>query len=234
VAAERSPGDVLVDAVAEARRIRGSVNVEPDDSRRWSAVVAAVDGSLELRVAEPRRRFWKGTGEQTRWLREHGFEPAFDCWVLPLARETRDGEAAERWAEALDGGLGVDPESVRRGYVGRGVPEHDVPHPSAPHSEHITAAMHAVVRGEFDRVNVFGGRPSKPWAWVWDTPDQPGLLIECLHRDDPGDGEKDEWHVPRTLDGCREGSRELLRRLSPEWPDAEAVPLFIHLLTPRG
>jgi hypothetical protein len=105
VAAERSPGDVLVDAVAEARRIRGSVNVEPDDSRRWSAVVAAVDGSLE---------------------------------------------------------------------------------------------------------------------------------IECLHRDDPGDGEKDEWHVPRTLDGCREGSRELLRRLSPEWPDAEAVPLFIHLLTPRG
>ena len=65
------------------------------------------------------------------------------------------------------------------------------------------------MRGEFNRVNVFGGRPAAPWACVWDVVGEPGLRVECPHRDDP-DNEIDTWHVPRTPDGCREGARELL------------------------
>jgi hypothetical protein len=144
-----------------------------------------------------------------------------------------DEEAAERWREALAGALGVDPDSVERTYTGRGMPVGDVLPPSAPHEAHVAAAMHAVVRGEFNRANVFGGRPSGVWAWVWDVVGEPGLRIEHPHRDDP-DSEIDEWHVERSLDGCREGADELLRRVEAEWADARSLPLFLHLLTPHG
>ncbi len=80
---------------------------------------------------------------------------------------------------------------------------------------------------------MFGGRPSAPWAFVWDVVGEPGLRVERPHRDDP-DNEIDTWHVPRTPDGCREGAQELLRRVEGDWPDAQALPLFIHLLTPHG
>jgi hypothetical protein len=233
VATERTSRSDYLDAVAEARRIRGSINLEPADSRRWSAIVAAVDGSLELRLAEPPRRRLRRAGDEQRWLEEHGFSKAVDCWVLPLDASTPDAVAAERWSEALAGALGVDPGSVERTYTGRGMASSDAPPATAPFEAHVAAAMHAVVRGECNRVNVFGGRPSSVWAWVWDVVGEPGLRIEHPHRDDP-DGEIDEWHVERSLDGCREGAAELLRRVEAQWPDARALPLFIHLLTRHG
>jgi hypothetical protein len=208
------------------------VNLEPADSRRWSAIVAATDGSLELRVAEPPRRLLRRAGEEQRWLETHGFAKSFDCWVLPLDGATPDDAVAERWIEALAGAHGLAPSEVRLAYVGRGMPEDDIPPASAPHDAHLTAALHAIVRGEFNRMNVFGGRPSSLWAWVWDVVDEPGLRIERQHRDDP-DNEIDTWHVPRTLEGCREGAEELLRQVEGDWPDARRAPLFIHLLTPR-
>jgi hypothetical protein len=171
--------------------------------------------------------------DEHRWLDAHGFSKAVDCWVLPLAASTSDEEAAERWSEALAGALGVDPDSVERTYTGRGMPLGDVLPASASHEAHVAAAMHAVVRGEFNRATVFGGRPSGLWAWVWDVVDEPGLRIEHPHRDDP-DHEIDEWHVERSLEGCREGAAELLGRVEAEWPDARSLPLFIHLLTPHG
>ena len=87
-------------AVAEARRIRGSVTLEPADSRRWSAIVAATDGSLELRVAEPPRR--RARWSKETWLAEHGFTRARDCWVLPLDASVGDDEAAARWMRRAD------------------------------------------------------------------------------------------------------------------------------------
>jgi hypothetical protein len=213
-------------AVSEARRIRGSVNLEPADSRRWSAIVSAVDGSLELRVAEPRRRPWR----KDTWLADHGFARAHDCWVLPLDASVSDDAAAARWVEALAGAHGLGAGDVAVAYVGTGAT--DVP-ASAPHVAHVEAALAAVVSGAFNRAHVFGGRPSAPWAFVWDVVEEPGLRVERPHRDDP-DNEIDTWHVPRTAEGCREGARELLRRVEGDWPDARTLPLFIHLLAPHG
>jgi hypothetical protein len=203
------------------------VNLEPADARRWSAVVAAVDGSLELRVAEPRRRPpWR----KDTWLADHGFTRAHDCWVLPLEASVSDDDAADRWMEALAGAHGLAAGEVAVAYVGTGAA--DVP-ASAPHVAHVEAALVAVAGGEFNRAHVFGGRPSAPWAFVWDVVEEPGLRVERPHRDDP-DNEIDTWHVPRTPAGCREGAQELLRRVEGDWPDARALPLFIHLLTPHG
>ena len=213
--------------MAEARRIRGSVTLEPADSRRWSAVVAATDGSLELRVAEPpRRRPWS----KETWLADHGFTRARDCWALPLDASVGDDEAAARWMDALTGAHGLAAGDVGVVYVGPGVPA--VP-ASAPHVAHVEAALEAVVRREFNRLHVFGGRPSAPWAFVSDVVDEPGLRVERPHRDDP-DNEIDQWHVPRTLEGCRAGAEELLRRVEGDWPGARDAPLFIHLLAPHG
>jgi len=233
VATERASRRSYLDAVAEARRIRGSINLEPADGRRWSAIVAAVDGSLELRVAEPPRRVLRRGSDERRWLEAHGFSPGVDCWVLPLDASVTDDAAAARWSEAVSGALGVDPGSVERTYTGTGMAWQDAPAASAAHEEHVAAAMRAVVRGEFNRVNVFGGRPSALWAWIWDVVGEPGLRIECPHRDDP-DGEIDKWHVERSPEGCRDGAVALLARVEADWPGAWKLPLFIHLLTPHG
>ena len=227
MATERTSRSVYLEAVVEARRSRGSVNVEPADSRRWSAIVAAVDGSLELRVAEPpRKRPWR----KETWLADHGFTRAADCWVLPLDASVSDDAAAARWAEAFAGAHGLFPEDVAVTYVGTGATDVAA---SAPHADHVEAALAAVVRGEFNRAHVFGGRPAAPWAFVYDVVGEPGLRIERPHRDDP-DNEIDQWHAARTLDGCREGAEELLRRVEGDWPDARDAPLFIHLLPPHG
>jgi hypothetical protein len=213
-------------AVAQARRIRGSVNLEPADPRRWSAIVSATDGSLELRVAEPpRRRPW----QKHTWLPEHGFSRSHDCWALPLASTVSDDDAAARWAEALAGAHALAPGDVRVAYVGAGVTT--VP-ATAPHADHLTAALEAIVRGEYNRLNVFGGRPSELWAWVWDVVEEPGLRVERAHRDDP-DNEIDQWHIPRSPDGCRDGAERLLAQIEGDWPDARRAPLFIHLPAPR-
>jgi hypothetical protein len=222
VATERKAPRVHVDAVSEARRLRGSVNLEPADPRRWSAIVAAVDGSVELRVAEPPRRGLRRA--DTSRLEEHGFVRAHGCWVLPLAAAMSDGEVAARWEAAL----GAD--DVHIAYVGAGVP--DVP-ATAPHAAHLEAGLAAVVDGDFNRLHVFGGRPAAPWAFVWDVVGEPGLRVERPHRDDP-DNEIDTWHVPRTPEGCRDAAARLVADIEADWPGAGAAPLFIHLLAPHG
>ncbi|MDA0160964.1 hypothetical protein OM076_11865 [Solirubrobacter ginsenosidimutans] len=233
MATERTSRSDFVEAVAEARRIRGSINLEPADARRWSAIVAAVDGSLELRVGMPPRRLLRRAGDEQRWLQAHGFVQGVDCWVLPLPATTSDTEAAARWSAALEGAFGLDPGAVARTYTGTGVSWQDAPPVGAAYEEHVAAAMRAMVRGEFNRVHVFGGRPAGVWAFVWDVVGEPGLRIEYPHRDDP-DSEIDTWHAERSPDGCRAGAAELLRRVLVDWPDARLLPLFIHLLTPHG
>jgi len=67
--------------VAEARPIRGSINLEPADSRRWSAIVVATDGSVALRIAAPPRRMLRRSrSPEVHWLIERGFTEAQECW----------------------------------------------------------------------------------------------------------------------------------------------------------
>ena len=121
VATERTSRSDFVDAVAEARRIRGSVNLEPADSRRWSAIVAAVDGSLELRMAEPPRRRLRRAGDERGWP-SHGFAQAVDCWVLPLDASAPTTRRPRAGVTALAGAHGLAADDVGAAYVGRGVP----------------------------------------------------------------------------------------------------------------
>jgi hypothetical protein len=211
VATQRTPPRVYVDAVVEARGIRGSVNLEPADPRRWSAVVAATDGSVELRVAEPPRRGLRRP--DTSRLEAAGFTRSHDCWVLPFDASVPDAEIAARWAAALG------PDEVRVTYVGAGASD-------------VEAGLLAVLRGEGNRLHVFGGRPAAPWAFVWDVVGEPGLRVERPHRDDP-DNEIDTWHIPRTPDGCREGAARLRADIEADWPDARTAPLFLHVIAPH-
>jgi len=130
VATERPTRDVVLGAVAEARRIPGSITLAPADALRWVVVRAAVDGALELTVAEPPAR---GLMDGTRWLHEHGFASAEERWVLPLAASTPGEQAAAHVEEAFAGALGVDLDApLARGDVNPGVLDHDVPAATAP------------------------------------------------------------------------------------------------------
>jgi hypothetical protein len=100
-----------LDAVREARRLRGTVMlaVEGNDEQ-WCAACGAVDGSVELRVGEPPRggvlRRRDAGGEQ--WLRDHGFAPVQDAWSRPEPALADEGCAATLSA-ALEHALGADP-----------------------------------------------------------------------------------------------------------------------------
>jgi hypothetical protein len=219
----RRLSELLLRAVADARRLRGSVVVEPSDGRCWGAVVAAVDGSLEVRVSPPRRRFWQGETDQQRWLREHGFAFVVDAWHLPLPASTSDEDAARVLAEALAAVHGA--EAHVRVFEHLGVEADDVPLATASHEEHVAAALRTLVTGRRRGVHVGGGRPEVHWASVWPVDGE--LVVERDEPRRPGAG-SDEWREPLTDAGCERAASELLRRVRAERTDTE--PLFIQLL----
>jgi hypothetical protein len=215
--------ELLLRAVADARRLRGGVVLEPSDGRCWCAAVAAVDGSLELRVSPPRRRFWQGETDAQRWLRDHGFVFAVDAWHRPLAASTADEEAASLLGEALAAAHGAEAEL--RTFEHRGVHDDDRPPADAPHEAHVAAALRTLIAGLQRGVHVGGGHPEVHWASVWPVDGE--LLIERDEPRRPGAG-SDVWREPLTEAGGERAARELLRRVSRERRDTE--PLFIHLL----
>ena len=108
------PTPIIRPSWLAASAAAGSINLEPADGRRWSAIVAAVDGSLELRVARSRGGC-AARWSKERWLADHGFARAVDCWALPLhaSRRRRRGRfALERRARRARSA------SIRRGRRG--------------------------------------------------------------------------------------------------------------------
>jgi hypothetical protein len=215
--------DLLLRAVADARRLRGSVVVQPSDGRCWGAAVAAVDGSLEVRVSPPRRRFWQRETDEQRWLRERGFVFMVDAWHVALPASAADDEAARLLGETL--AAVHHAEAQVRSFEHRGVHEDDVPPATAVPEEHVAAALRTLVAGLQRGVHVGGGRPHVHWATAWPVDGE--LLIERDEPGRPGEG-SDEWRSPLTDSGCESAANELLRRIRADWPDP--VPLFIHLL----
>src|SRR3954469_13028923 len=109
----------LAAAVAEARRLRGTVTLTVDgDKARWCAVIAAVDGAVELRVGLPRGGAIRGGAPlRKRAMRARGWEGGYDCWVRPLPAATGDADAAGELAAGLEEGLRPRPaEELRRVY----------------------------------------------------------------------------------------------------------------------
>jgi hypothetical protein len=152
----------LVDAGERAIALRGTVMVTVrGDDRRWCAICVAVDGTIELRVGEPRR------GET--WLRDHGFFHIIDAWAAPAPRGATPWLCAELLASALREGLGAPDGAelvealVHPGLIG----DSEAPAPTAPHVEHLRYALRALAERGRGKVGIDGGSPTSAWAMVF-------------------------------------------------------------------
>jgi hypothetical protein len=215
----------LLEAVAEARRTRGTVMLAADSGeKRWCAVCAAVDGRVELRVGEPAGGWLRRKGRaQEEWLAEHGFVHVIDAWSLPASDRT-DEAYASALAEALEQGLGVERgEPLHRVLIHPGRLTEDVPRGEAPHVDHIAGALRDLATAGRGRVDFSGGRPAQLWAIVWVLADERALLVESELAGDPGSS--DEWREPLSLDGADAAARELARRIP-----TPAEPLFVSFI----
>ena len=213
---------VLLEAVAEARRARGTVMLAAGGGEaRWCAVCAAVDGRVELRVGEPVSGWLRRKGRaQEEWLADHGFVHVIDAWALPASDPTDEAGAAAL-AEALEHGLGVERgEPLHRVLIHPGRLTEDLPPADAPHGDHIAGALRDLATAGRGRVDFSGGRPARLWAIVWVLDDERALLVESELAGDPGSS--DEWREPLSLDGAGSAARELAGRIG-----APAEPLFI-------
>ena len=192
---------------------------------QWCAACAAVDGSLELRVGEPRRRGLlrrRDPGGEA-WLRDHGFVAILDAWAQPIPGATSDDQCAATLEAALEGGLGAEPGTRLEHVLTHpglldGV---DAPPPDAPLEQHLAAAFHGLVRAGDGRYNIDSGRPGVLRAWVW--VDRGELLVE---REVPGVKESpgESWREPLTPAGAEAAASELARRERADRPGADGEP----------
>jgi hypothetical protein len=179
----------LIDAVREARRVRGTVMVAVEGhEKQWCAVCAAVDGALELRVGAPRRR------GRRRWLEDHGFLPVRDAWTRP---EPQPDEAAcaAMLAEALEHALGAEPDApLQHVLTHPGVLDGtDHPAPDAPAADHVLTALRALAREPGRRLDIRCGTPEALWAIVWALDDELAVEQELPEK---------AWSEPRSDAGA--------------------------------
>jgi hypothetical protein len=223
--------DALVDAGERAVRVRGTVMLSlRDDGRRWCAICVAVDGSIELRVAEPSRGWRRqrpAAGEA--WLRDHGFVHVVDAWAAPAPRGTGMRGCADVLSCALRNGLGAPEDGelvevlMHSGVSGDAQP----PAPTAPHAEHIRYALSALVARRRGKVSIEGGRPAATWAWVFAADGTMELSPEPV--DDPTDYDRD-WSV--SLQGLDLGAEAdgLTTMLHDDLGRDPSDPLFVSFM----
>jgi hypothetical protein len=223
----------LAAAVAEARRLRGTVTLNVDgDKARWCAVIAAVDGALELRVGLPRGGAIRGGAPlRKRAMRARGWQRGYDCWVRPLPAATAEADAARELAEGLQEGLRPRPEAEpRRAYVQTGGHPSELPAADAPPAEHVAAVLRSLVRNARGHADVSGGRPADVWAFVWVT-EEAELLVELCAPGDPNDVRR-IWSEPLTDAGAEAAALALTEAAQAERPGAADEPLFVALIDP--
>ena len=206
--------------------------VEGHEKLQWCAPWGAHDGSIELRVGEPRRGLLRRRdADGEAWLREHGFTRGIDAWSRPEPT-LGDDACAALLAAALEHAHGADPASPLRhelthpGVIeGAGAPPHD-----APLEQHLAAAFRGLVAaGDADgRYTIDSGRPGELRAWVWSKDGE--LVIE---REVPGVAESpgESWREPLTPEGADAAAAELVRRERAERPGADEEPWFMGYIT---
>ena len=183
---------VIEQAVNRAVELRGTVMLAVrDEEHQWCGVCAAVDGSLELRIGEPRGGWWRGERRRGEaWLRDHGFVHVIDAWAKPIRRDTSPRSCAQTLGIALREGLAAPEDAdlvealVHPGVIGSA----DPPPPEASHAEHIRCAVVALAQRGDGKLAIEGGRPASTWAWVFAIGDE--LILSPESADD------DEWSVP--------------------------------------
>jgi hypothetical protein len=194
--------------VADARRLRGTVMLTGDGA--WCAVVAAVDGTLELRVSKPRGLRHRRALRQA--LEALGYAPAYDCYTRRLPASAPDGEAVDALHAAVGDSM------LARELVQPGGDAFDLPPADAPYEDHVAAALRALVRKRRGFAAIAG---REVWACVWFA--EPELVVEVYPPDDAG--VEEQWtHAP---DGGAGAVMAAIRRGRPE---ADAEPLFLALM----
>jgi hypothetical protein len=220
--------DLLADAVVRALDVRGTVMFGvPRDPSLWCAVFAAVDGSLELRVGEPKRgwRSWRPTDGET-WLRDRGFVHGLDAWSLPVPHGSGPRMCAETMWAALEHGLGVRRDTVLNevlvhpGVIGEVPP----PPPDAPHRDHIRAALRSLALRRHGKFDISGGRPAKTWGFVFVDGEELELSPEPLVMDPeyPYD-----WRVPLSEPDAVAAADRMVAVIYDEIGRDPHAPLFI-------
>ena len=190
--------EALTAATEHALTVRGTVMLEPG----WCAICASVQGDLEVRVGEPRKR------KHRRWLEANGFTHRVDAWSHPLWPGAGPGVAVETLAAALEHGHGLDPDTpLRQVLVQPGV----VTAADATHADALAAAF----TGLDGRVHIELGRPAEPLAWV--AMENGELVVEV-------DPDSDE------VFGRYRDPREAAEALVAHLGCGEHDPLFIALL----
>ncbi len=195
-----------------------------DSADKWCAVSAGVDGSLELRVAEPGsawRRRQRRTGED--WLRDHGFHHVIDAWAMPAAAGTTGRTCAAVLKHALEQALAAPAGSdlvealVHPGVIGSSAP----PPGEASHADHIRFAIASLAAARRGKLAIEGGKPASAWAWVFVGDDE--LVLS------PEDHEA-EWTVPLTDAGVTTGTDRLIELLYIQLARDMSAPLFISFM----
>ena len=221
----------LRDAVQRALALRGTVMLSVrDDGDRWCAVCAAVDGSFELRVAEPPRgwRRWRApAGDQ--WLRDHDFVHVLDAWSAPAPARATPRWCAEALAAALNHSQGVARDAAMvqvleyPGTLGDAEP----PPPEAPHSEHVRHVLRSLATHRRGKVSFEGGRPASTWAWAFVVGD--GLVLSPEPEDASTQGEP-EWTVPLRDEQVIEAADRLTTLMHHDHGRKPTDPLFISMI----
>lgn len=193
----------------------------------WCAACAAVDGSVELRVGEPRRRglLRRRDADGEAWLREHGFTTIPDARARPEP-VLGDHACADTLAAALEHGLGADPAAPLRHVLTQpGIIEGSDPPPAdAPLEAHLAAALRGLARAGRGRFHVDSGRPAELRAVVWALDGE--LIVE---REVPGvaGSPGESWREPLTPEGAAAAADELARRIRAERPGADDDPWLL-------
>jgi hypothetical protein len=176
----------------------------------WCAVVAAVDGALELRVSKPRGL--RGRRARRAELEALGYAPAYDCYARRLPGSASDAEATEALRAA------VGQADLERTLVQPGGDPSDFPPPDAPYEEHVAAALRALVRRRRGFAVVAG---EEPWACVWFA--EPELLVEVYPPE--GAGLEEQWaHAPGGA------AAAVMAAIARTRPQTAAEPLFLALM----
>jgi hypothetical protein len=222
---------VLSEATERAIAVRGTVMLAPPgDERRWCAICAAVDGSVELRVGEPSRGWWRRSeapGEA--WLREHDFVHVVDAWAQPAPRDASPYLCADILATALQQAFGAPPDGalaevlVHPGMLGDVPP----PAPDAPHADHIRYAVSALAARGSGKADIQGGRPAATWAWLFAGDGELNLSPEPLEW--PPDYDARDWTVPLDADLAAEADK-LTAILHDDLGRSPGEPLFISFM----
>lgn len=200
------------------------------EQRRWCAICAAVDGSIELRVGEPSRgwRRWRPAGGEA-WLRDHGFVHVVDAWAAPVPRGADLHVCAAILSSALRDGLGVSEHGelvevlVHPGLMGAT----KAPAPTAPHAQHVRYALQALAERRRGKVSIDGGRPAAAWAWVFAADGT--LELSPQPADDPADYSRD-WTVNLDESDVSAEADKLTALLHDDLGRSPSDPLFISFM----